>query len=124
MDLENNQALYFSNGGVGNIGKKRGDHVTREATDILIREMKTHFDWIGTTSCLSNDTFPLLHKIIPFDNEIMSNVGREVTSQKVTNFTVKTSMLNESQRKYLKNKTSLDSYLYNQLVDHYGSCLK
>ena len=97
---------------VGVYNLQRSHHDDEEVGMVKTFMMKQTLDWIGTTETLSNETLPLLNKML----------GHEESSQSVRNKSARypfEDAMNEEALTKLHNINFLDHKLYSDVVNDY-----
>jgi len=79
-------------------------------------------DWVGTTECIANDTFPILRHVVPSYNPetfLPYNVG--TTNHNIRDEGLAKDMLTKSQIEYLHKIMRPDYELFHNATHHFGS---
>mmetsp|Transcript_10952 Transcript_10952/g.21757 ORF Transcript_10952/g.21757 Transcript_10952/m.21757 type:complete len:370 (+) Transcript_10952:143-1252(+) len=125
MDWVNKQTQFFNTGWSKFIQGRRRSNRTEDMgpseseAALLFTKMKSILDWVGPSECLVNDTIPLLKYYIPsidVDNFSSSNVVK-----KDLDGILYKSMLSHNELDYLHSIMRLDTMLYQNVINHYGS---
>jgi len=125
MDWVNKQTQFLNTGWSKFYQGRRRSNRTEDMgpseseAALLFTKMKSILDWVGPSECLVNDTIPLLKYYIPsigVDNFSSSNVVK-----KDLDGILYKSMLSHNELDYLHSIMRLDTMLYQNVVNHYGS---
>ena len=125
MDWVNKQTQFLNTGWSKFYQGRRRSNRTEDMgpseseAALLFTKMKSILDWVGPSECLVNDTIPLLKYYIPsidVDNFSSSNVVK-----KDLDGILYKSMLSRNELDYLHSIMRLDTMLYQNVINHYGS---
>lgn len=104
---------------------KKALSLNHNSANLVFQSMIKYLDWVGTTECISNDTFHILQHIIPIYRNTKtfyaSNVGSQ--NKRIHDKGLTKDMLSTSQLDYVQKLMSADTGLYHNITNHFGSCL-
>lgn len=82
----------------------------------LYKNLLQHFDWIGTTEHLDNETLPLLHQLLTMWTNETGTLKQEFSSYNVgKSASIHGSNLSDSTVAYIRKRTCLDRALWEQV---------
>lgn len=125
MNWVNKQTQYFSTGWTKAIISRRPGLRTedmgpsKKEAELVFTEMKSTLDWVGSTECLVNDTIRLLKFYIP-SIDVGGFSSSNVASKDLDGI-LNQSMLSSNELDYLHSIMRLDTMLYQNTIQHYGS---